>query len=171
MDNCFEVSILSTVNQANEVYETNGEIILTRNGSLDRDLDVKLVIQGTAKMGDDYYYIPSEITIPEGTTESTILVRPINDDRSERDRVLEVFVVEEDDYDVKGPASARITITEATKPGDVDGNNQINIKDLITILQFFAGDHQSNINIKGDLIGDKRIALPEVLHVMSLIAK
>jgi len=171
-DGTNQVSIVSTLNKANELYETNGEIMISRNGSYDRDLDVKLIVQGTAKMGDDYYYIPSEVTIPKGKQELSIPVRPINDLISERDRVIEIFVVENEDYEVNGPASARVTITDkAAKPGDIDGNDIVDLKDLIMTLQVCAGKDISNIYMNGDMFGDKRIGLSDALYMMRVISR
>jgi hypothetical protein len=171
-DGLDQVSIATTVAIANETNESNGEIMISRDGSIDSDLDVKLIVQGTAKMGDDFYYIPSEVTIPKGETELSIPVRPINDYETERDRVIEIFVVADDHYDIKGPASARVTITERQiKPGDLDGNDAVDLRDIIFMLKICTGEKVTHINLDGDLLNDQQINVKDLIYIMKELAK
>lgn len=114
------ITIETTIDTAREPGEVAGQITVRRDGSLDRDLAVKLVIQGTAELGEDYLYIPSEITIPAGETEVTIPIQPIADSNGERDEFVEIFVVDEEGIEVIGASSARVMLTETPAEKDLE---------------------------------------------------
>ncbi|KPA18082.1 hypothetical protein MHK_001714, partial [Candidatus Magnetomorum sp. HK-1] len=82
----------------------------------------------------------------------------------ERDRVIEIFIVENDDYEVKGPSSARVTITDnAAIVGDFDGNRQVDLKDLIIVLKICAGKDIPNVYLNDY----KNIGLTDALYMLS----
>jgi hypothetical protein len=163
-DGTDQVRIVSTVNRVNASEKKNGEIKITRQGCLDRDLKVNLAIQGTAKMGTDFYYIPSEMTIPSGEEEVRLFIRPISPEMIERDKIVEVFLMISDQYDVKGTGSARVTITnKSIINGDINGNGSADLADLILALQICAGKRV------GDIYYNKNIGLDNILFLMKKI--
>jgi hypothetical protein len=158
------VQIFSTVNQANADCKLNGEVKIVREGSLDQDLKIKLAIQGTAKMGTDFYYIPSEMIIPANKNEISFSIRPISSETIDRDKVVEVFLMESDQYNVQKFASARVTITNRSIiEGDINGDGNVNLADLIAALQVCVGKNSGVVYDNG------RIDMSDVLFLMRVM--
>jgi hypothetical protein len=56
-----------------------GQVIVTRCGATDSDLILTLVIGGTARNGVDYQLLPTTVTIPAGSSSTTIAIVPLLD--------------------------------------------------------------------------------------------
>jgi len=160
------VQIFTTANLANADSNVNGEIKIVRQGSLDQDLKIKLAIQGTAKMGTDFYYIQSEMKIPANQTELSFLIRPITSETINQDKVVEVFLMESESYDVKESVSARVTITNRSiNDADLNGDTAVDLSDLIVALQICAGKSVGNVYLNGDVgMDDVLFLLRKVLE-------
>jgi len=70
------LSIASRSDLAEEEKPPGGIIDIIRKGSLDKKQVVHLMIMGTAENGKDYPYIPTQITIPEGSDRAEISICP-----------------------------------------------------------------------------------------------
>jgi parallel beta-helix repeat protein len=82
------VTISATDNTATEAGRTTGRFTLTRTGSTALPLTVRYTVGGTAIEGKDYVTLPGRRTIPAGSATATIVVRPIDDRRVERDETV-----------------------------------------------------------------------------------
>lgn len=75
--------------RASESAHTNGQpnnatFVVTRRGSTNQAVTVFLEIGGRAENGVDYETIPPTVTIPAGEREAVIVVKPIDDNLTER---------------------------------------------------------------------------------------
>jgi len=130
---------------------------------LDQDLKIKLAIQGTAKMGTDFYYIQSEIKIPANQTELSFLIRPITSETIDQDKVVEFFLMESESYDVKESVSARVTITNRViNDADLNGDTAVEFDPCASIC---AGKSVGNVYLNGDVgMDDVLFLLRKVLE-------
>lgn len=119
------VTITATGPAAHESGSLNGEVTLSREGTLENPLMVRLAIQGTAVNGSDFIFIPSEIQIPANEESAVISVSARTDGETEPDEYLEIFVVQGEDYIISGPVSSRVMIIDALadppEDADMDG--------------------------------------------------
>jgi len=56
------------------------------------------------------------------------------------------------------------------KPGDMDGDDEITLKDIISALQVCTNDSQF-VSLKADVNGDGKIGLPEALYIFRNLAE
>ena len=122
-----EVRIAATGPAAHESGQLTGRVSLSRTGTVEDPLEVRLSIQGTAINGTDYEFIPSEVQIPAGQVTVTFPVSARTDAETEPEEYAEIFVVQGDGYIVAGPTSVRVAILDVTAPltpaiGDADGD-------------------------------------------------
>jgi hypothetical protein len=71
-----EVSIAATLAGASQNGPVSGEFTLTRSGSVASALTVFLQITGSAVNGNDYQYLPSQVTFAAGQRTLTLSVNP-----------------------------------------------------------------------------------------------
>ncbi len=116
------LTIAATGPAAHESGSPTGEVTLSREGTLENPLMVRLAIQGTAVNGSDVVFLPSEIRIPAGEESAVLSVAARTDAETEPEEYLEIFVIQGEGYIVSGPASARVMIVDASAdlPGDAD---------------------------------------------------
>ena len=166
-----EISIQTTQPIAYEGKSNGATIVISRNGSLDINKEVNILIKGTAENGRDCHYIPSEMTFAPGDTQSTLSIVAYKDKEDEDVEFVEIIVTS-GDYRVKGPASARVEIRDPvinSIKGDMDSNNQIDLKDAILALQICSGKNIASIAETS--ITNDRIGLEDVLYILKQVGK
>jgi len=114
------VTIAATDANASEAGDT-GTFTITREGDTTEALIVQYEVSGgSATNGADYTPAPaSPVTIPADESSVEVTITPIDDEEEEGSEIVELTLVDTDDYDLGDPASATVTIA------DDDGNAQI----------------------------------------------
>ncbi|MDB9312363.1 S8 family serine peptidase [Spirulina sp. CS-785/01] len=95
------VSIIPTDPEASE-YGDPGEFTVKRTGDTSEDLVVHYFVSPywwhRATQGEDFAEIPESITIPAGESSATITINPIDDTQVEKDELVELFLLENENY-------------------------------------------------------------------------
>ncbi|MBF0452988.1 MAG: type I secretion C-terminal target domain-containing protein [Candidatus Magnetomorum sp.] len=165
-----EISIQAVNAEIMEGVNIAGTVVVSRNGSIDTTKDIQLLIKGTAENGRDCHYIPSEISIPYGLTQSVIEIVPYKDSEKEEIEFVEIIVAS-GDYKIKGPSSARVGIKDYEMPdGDIDHTGQLDLKDVIIALQVCAGKNVTGIYVDTS-IEKNHVGMKEVLFILDQISQ
>ena len=110
------VTIRATDGIANENGDTAMVQFERSNCSLDKQLEVKFDLSGTASSSDYVGLAEWYALIPAGQTEATIVVVPFNDTIDESDETL-IFTIRPEPHLIVGaPAAATVTITDDDSP-------------------------------------------------------
>jgi hypothetical protein len=170
-DGIDEISIQTQNDLAVEGKPAGGSVIITRMGSIDISKEVHLLVKGTAENGRDFFYIPSEISIAPGETKAIIDIVAYQDKEIEDTEFVEL-IVSPGDYKLRGISSVRVAIRDQHAEilqGDMDQNNEINLKDAIVALMVCAGKDVSAIMIESS-IDKEGIAIKDVLYILDEIS-
>lgn len=151
------VSIVATVNTAMEFPLTTGYFTVTRTDSTTSALTVYYTVSGTATPKNDYSTLPKSVTIPAGSSSSTIAVTPVNDTTPESDETVIVTLNPNATYTRGASYSATITIIDddgeetvvpPTTPSLVKGGSSMQPSSSVlytgTSYKFSAGGSSSN---------------------------
>lgn len=111
------IYLLATDPNACEIGPDPGTVTLTRTGSTDTPVAVRLNYSGTATPGVDCLPLPAVVVIPAGSQSAKIVVTPIPDKLKEKAETIVVTVLASANYmTVKNPrATVTITDTPAKK--------------------------------------------------------
>ncbi|MHB8798228.1 MAG: proprotein convertase P-domain-containing protein [Thermoanaerobaculia bacterium] len=112
------VSVTTNPAGASEVPSSSGVFVFTRRVVDDQPLVVHFTLGGTAGAAD-YAPLASTVTIPAGAASVVLTVVPIADGVAEPDETVVLTLVDVPEYDPGSPASATVTITDATGPAVV----------------------------------------------------
>jgi len=100
------------------------KIVISRNGSIDLDNRVDLIIKGNAENGNDYTYIPSSINLRANESEYVLKIKAFIDEEFERIEVLELLIKESESYVIDDSASSVvISIVDVDSPFANAGND------------------------------------------------
>jgi hypothetical protein len=105
------VTISATDAAAGENPLNGGVFTVTRTGATTAALLIRLAITGTATPSEDYFAIPSTVTIPIGSSTADINVTIINDALVENDETIIATITPDPSYNIGGNSSATITVT------------------------------------------------------------
>src|SRR4030042_5320431 len=105
------VTINATDNTATEAGTTTGTFTVRRTGSTSGALTVYYAVSGTATSGSDYNSLSGSVTIPAGSSNSTITVTPINDTAVESNETIIVTLSTNATYTRGSPYTATVMIT------------------------------------------------------------
>ena len=92
-----------------------GTIVVSREGSTDAALTVLLEVSGDAQLGTDYSGASSEIVLPAGSAEVSIVLTAIDDDEVEAAESIRIDVAKSDAYFVGAAASAVVVLNDNDK--------------------------------------------------------
>ncbi len=109
------VSVIATSPVAFEQGEIPGVFTLSRTGSPTDPLDVFYALSGTATPGLDYIEPSGIATFPAGSSHTTVVITPIDDDVPELDETVILTLLPDETYHVGRPDfpdSAIITIRD-----------------------------------------------------------
>jgi serine protease AprX len=104
---------------ATEAGPSSGAITLTRSGDPASALTVSYTVGGTATAGADYTALSGTVTIPEGASDVTLPIDPLDDAASEPVESVVITVQATADYGIGSPSSATVTITSDDLPPDL----------------------------------------------------
>ena len=104
------ISIEASVLFANEQDGYTGEFVITLTEDTTEPLTVNYTVEGTAINGSDYKFLNNSITIPEGETQITIEINPLNDDLAEGAEDIILRLEPSDDYKVGSESEASASI-------------------------------------------------------------
>jgi hypothetical protein len=113
------VTIEATDNNASEPGTNTGLFTITRNTSTVGPLTVKFVVTGTAGSGIDYTKIGTSVTIPAGSSSTTVKVTPIDDTLVEGDETVVATLSASSLYVIGSPGAATVTIADNESPPTV----------------------------------------------------
>ncbi|MBW2037898.1 MAG: dockerin type I repeat-containing protein, partial [Deltaproteobacteria bacterium] len=84
-----------------------------------------------------------------------------------------VVFAEDEEHQVSDPSIAYVSIAEAIKPGDVNGDGKITLADAILAIKVACrmGVSSGDINVTADVNGDYRIGIAEAIYIMREMAK
>jgi hypothetical protein len=111
-----DVNVTATDATASEYGPEAGVFTVSRGAAADTDLDVPVVLSGTAVNGITYQTIASVVTIPAGAASKEVTVLPIPDYLAQGDRSVTLTVSASGLYNTGASASATLTIKD--KPAD-----------------------------------------------------
>jgi hypothetical protein len=110
------VSIEATDSELTEGDSSDtGTVVVSREGPTDAALTVLLEITGDAQLGIDYAGAASEIVLPAGSAEVSIVLTSIDDDEVEAAESIRIDVVKSDAYFVGAAASAVVVLNDNDK--------------------------------------------------------
>ena len=121
------VTISATDNTATEAGSTTGYYTVSRTGSTTSSLTVYYSKTGTAISGTDYSSLSGSVTIPAGSSSTTITVTPIDDTAVEGSETVILTITSNSAYTIGSPGSATVTITDndsSTCTGDFGEPNE-----------------------------------------------
>lgn len=130
------VSVTANPPGASEVPSSSGVFVFTRRVVDDQPLVVRFTLGGTASAAD-YAPLASTITIPAGVSSVTLPVVPVADHVAEPDETVVLTLLDVPEYDPGTPASAAVTITDATGPAAVPAAGALSM--LLLALTIAAG--------------------------------
>ena len=130
------VSVTANPPGASEVPSSSGVFVFTRRVDDDQPLVVYFTLGGTAG-GADYAPLASTVTIPAGAASVMLAVVPVADHVVEPDETVVVTLLDVPEYDPGTPASAVVTITDATGPAVVPATGAFAL--LLLALTIAAG--------------------------------
>jgi hypothetical protein len=110
------VTVAATTPTAREIDGAPGLVTFTRTGDTSLPLLVPLTTGGTAVSGSHFVALPASVTIPAGSSTTTLTIAPISDALAQGDRTLTVAVAA-DFALVRDPAQNAV-ITLEDKPFD-----------------------------------------------------
>jgi hypothetical protein len=109
------VSIAATDDVAAEPGTDTGTFTVTRTGSTSSALTVSFSVTGSATNGTDYQTVPASVVIPAGSSSTTIVIGPLDDNADEGSESVVLTLVADPTYTI-GAGQATVTIA------DNDGN-------------------------------------------------
>ncbi len=116
------VSLSLTTNFVSEGNNAVNQLVLTRSGSTNEDLEVILYVSGTAGVPGDLNFSPSlavetnTVIIPAGTHRLVFDFAPVNDSTVEVTEVASISILDDPDFYIAPQAEALITILDDDQP-------------------------------------------------------
>ncbi len=111
------ISVQATVGNSAEVGPVSGRFTITRSGSSDFALAVRLAAGGTATDGVDALALPESVTLPIGSSTATVDVTPMVDTLAEGEETIVLSVLPDSAYLVGSPSAATVTIADSPADG------------------------------------------------------
>ena len=91
-----------------------------------------------------------------------------------REGIYTLVVFAEDvEHEVSDPVIAYVSVAEPVQAGDVDGDGDIGLSDVILALKVFCGGNVSaggEVKVGADVNGDGRIGMEEVIYILRTLA-
>lgn len=102
----------STVSEAS----TGANFVIRRTAPLDRALEVFFELRGRAAQGADYEWIGDRVTIPAGSAQANVAVRPIDDTLDEVNETVVLELLAGAEYGLGASPSASLTLIDNDLP-------------------------------------------------------
>lgn len=110
------VTVVATDPYAVEHGLEQGAFTFTRNRVTNSALTVKYTIGGTAKSGTDFKALSGSTIIPKNAASKVVYVTPIDDNKTDAYRTVEVTVKENAAYFLGTPSTAVVNISDSGLP-------------------------------------------------------
>ena len=111
-----DVTVVATTADASEQGPVSGMFTITRSGGTDIALPVPFSIGGSAVNGSDYQTVVSSVTIPGGSSSTTVTITPIPNNVADGDRMATLSLAASSSHNNGTPSSGSVTIHD--KPAD-----------------------------------------------------
>ncbi|MFH1147913.1 MAG: Calx-beta domain-containing protein [Pseudomonadota bacterium] len=110
------VTVTATDSMASEPGTDTSKFTVSRGVSVTSSLTVYYMVGGTATNGTDYNSISTSVTIPAGSSSTTVPVTPKDDTASEGSETVSITISTNTNYVVGSPSSATVTIADDEMP-------------------------------------------------------
>jgi N-acetylneuraminic acid mutarotase len=110
------VAVSAPTTNASENGPTSRSFTLSRTGNVDQPLTVYYTIGGSATNGGDYATIVSPVTIPAGSSTTTVNVAVIDDAYVETTETVTLTLAAQSGYTIGGQSAATIRINDNDTP-------------------------------------------------------
>lgn len=121
---------------------------------------------GTAKAGKDYTADSGTLTIPAGSSSTTVTIELIaNDTRSVNGSFFTLDLNDPDNATLRDNQGVG-RITGKIGPGDVNGDGKVDIEDAILALQILAGIESETVYSDADVDVDGKIGIAELIFIL-----
>ena len=111
-----KVSVVATAPYAIESGIVNGSFTITRSRVTDSALTVKYSVGGTAKSGVDYKKLSGTLNIPKGQASKVVNVVPIDDNKTDVNRTVELTITDNAAYFLGTPSTDVVNISDSGLP-------------------------------------------------------
>jgi len=126
------ISVSASQSQASENGGSEGRFTLTRQGSLNGDLTVNVVISGSAQNGVDYALLSATVLLPDGVVSVDVSVVPYPDGLTEPVETVQLNVVAGTGYRIGTVNQAVVTIEDLLMLVEIEAVEPIAVKDTVT---------------------------------------
>ncbi|GEM_PF-2214491 len=106
------VTVTASTPDASEAGPMSGVFTVSRVGDTTAALQVDFAMSGTATSGADYADVGTSVTIPAGSSSTTLTLTPSNDALSEGNETAVLTLLSSNNYAVGSPSSATVTIED-----------------------------------------------------------
>ena len=106
------ISVVATDSEASENVGNPGVFTFTRQGDLSSSVDVEFVINGSAQNGVDYSTVANVIHFDAGASTAAVVISPYADSVVESEEVVEISLVDRNEYQLGAVALATLSITD-----------------------------------------------------------
>ena len=170
-----QVMIVASEPITHENHLEGGEFVISRmGGAMNQPLSVKVQIIGSAQNGVDYKYVSAEFVFAADQSEIVIPIKPYSDTTVEGLEIVELVLVDEDYYVIKGDAAAQVSIwDEKQLIGDIDLSESVTLRDPLMLMQMLTGrnDFENVIFPESSLDGDNKLTIEDVVLLLQVIAE
>lgn len=138
------VAVLDSV--CKEQFTDTGSFLLSRAGSVAKELRVQISLKGTADNGDDYQTIGTEVGFAPGEAYARVPLLPLDDAEFEGDERVTLVIHPDLAYSLGTATQASITITDNDRPtvGVVAMDSQV--AEMASVPAEFKFDREGNID-------------------------
>ncbi|MCP4111553.1 MAG: tandem-95 repeat protein [Desulfobacteraceae bacterium] len=117
-------------------------------------------------------YLWSQINGPTVTLSDPKTVYPVFDspDTISDENYLEFQLTVTDDQGLESADTVTIYISEITRVGDINGDKNVDLQDVILTLKVLAGISDNDIYIEAEVNGDGKIGTEELIYMLQVIS-
>jgi hypothetical protein len=150
------VTLDATDAVASEAGQDPATFVVTRSGNTSTPITVNYAIAGSAQHGVDYAVLPGVVTIPAGSSASSITIVPVDDTIGEPAQTVVIQLRGGTTYLMGSPASATSTLTDNDLPVVTVGVSDATCAEPADAGQFkftTAGTGSGNITVRYTVTG------------------
>ncbi|MHC1744877.1 MAG: Calx-beta domain-containing protein [Syntrophobacteraceae bacterium] len=111
-----QVTIEATDANAAELASDTAQLTVSRAGEMGNPLTVKYSMGGTATNGVDYSKMSGSLTIPAGSVNAPVMIKPRNDKVYEGNETVVVTLLPSSSYTLGSPDSATVNLVDDEAP-------------------------------------------------------
>jgi len=126
------ISVSASQSQASENSGSEGRFTITRQGSLNGDLTVNVIVSGSAQNGTDYMLISTSVLVPSGAASVDVPVVPYPDGLTEPVETVQLNIAAGQGYRIGTANQAIVTIEDLLMLVEIEAIEPIAVKDTVT---------------------------------------